>query len=65
MSDLYSNIHTLCEKEGIKDGTLEDDPSDMEKRKILIDAMMECSSYEIDALLYILYGDHGQTTSAC
>lgn len=22
MSDLYSNIHTLCEKEGIKDGTL-------------------------------------------
>lgn len=22
MSDLYSNIHALCEKEGIKDGTL-------------------------------------------
>lgn len=22
MSDLYSNIHSLCEKEGIKDGTL-------------------------------------------
>ena len=22
MSDLYSNIHTLCEKDGIKDGTL-------------------------------------------
>lgn len=22
-------------------------------------AMMECSSYEIDALLYIRYGDHG------
>ena len=21
MSDLYSNIHALCEKEGIKDGT--------------------------------------------
>ena len=38
---------------------LEDDLSDMEKRRILIDAMMECSSYEIDALLYIRYGDHG------
>ena len=38
---------------------LEDGPSDMEKRRILIDAMMECSSYEIDALLYIRYGDHG------
>ena len=38
---------------------LEDDLSGMEKRKILIDAMMECSSYEIDALLYIRYGDHG------
>ena len=38
---------------------LEDGPSDLEKRKVLIDAMMECSSYEIDALLYIRYGDHG------
>nr|DAQ54679.1 MAG TPA: helix-turn-helix domain protein [Caudoviricetes sp.] len=38
---------------------LEDDLSDLEKRKALIDAMMECSSYEIDALLYIRYGDHG------
>lgn len=38
---------------------LEDDLSDLEKRHILIDAMMECSSYEIDALLYIRYGDHG------
>lgn len=38
---------------------LEDDLSDMEKRQILIDAMVECSSYEIDALLYIRYGDHG------
>lgn len=38
---------------------LEDDFSNMEKRQILIDAMMECSSYEIDALLYIRYGDHG------
>ncbi len=38
---------------------LEDGLSDMKKRKILIDAMMECSSYEIDALLYIRYGDHG------
>lgn len=38
---------------------LEDSLSDMEKRQILIDAMMECSSYEIDALLYIWYGDHG------
>ena len=38
---------------------LEDDISDIEKRQILIDAMMECSSYEIDALLYIRYGDHG------
>lgn len=38
---------------------LEDNLSDLEKRRILIDAMMECSSYEIDALLYIRYGDHG------
>ena len=38
---------------------LEDDLSNLEKRQILIDAMMECSSYEIDALLYIRYGDHG------
>lgn len=38
---------------------LEDDLSDLEKRQILIDAMMECSSYEINALLYIRYGDHG------
>lgn len=38
---------------------LEDDLSDLEKRRILIDAMMECSSYEIEALLYIRYGDHG------
>ena len=38
---------------------LEGDISDMEKRQILIDAMMECSSYEIDALLYMRYGDHG------
>lgn len=38
---------------------LEDVLSDLEKRRILIDAMMECSSYEIDALLYIRYGDHG------
>lgn len=38
---------------------LEDDLSDLEKRQILIDAMMECSSYEIDVLLYIRYGDHG------
>ena len=38
---------------------LEDDFPGLEKRQILIDAMMECSSYEIDALLYILYGDHG------
>lgn len=38
---------------------LEDGLSDLEKRKVLIDAMMECSSYEIDALLYIRYGDHG------
>lgn len=38
---------------------LEDDPSNMEKRQILIDAMIECSSYEIDALLYMRYGDHG------
>ena len=38
---------------------LEDDLSNMEKRQILIGAMMECSSYEIDALLYIRYGDHG------
>lgn len=38
---------------------LEDNLSGMEKRKILIDAIMECSSYEIDALLYMRYGDHG------
>lgn len=38
---------------------LEDDLSDLEKRRILIDAMMECSSYEIEALLYIRYGNHG------
>lgn len=38
---------------------LEGDLSNMEKRQILIDAMVECSSYEIDALLYIRYGDHG------
>lgn len=38
---------------------LEDDLSDIEKRQILIDAMMEYSSYEIDALLYMRYGDHG------
>ena len=38
---------------------LEDGLSDTRKRQILIDAMMECSSYEIDALLYIRYGDHG------
>ena len=38
---------------------LEDGLSNLEKRRILIDAMMECSSYEIDALLYIRYGDHG------
>lgn len=38
---------------------LEDNLTGMEKRRILIDAMMECSSYEIDALLYIRYGDHG------
>lgn len=38
---------------------LEDDLSDTRKRQILIDAIMECSSYEIDALLYIRYGDHG------
>lgn len=38
---------------------LEDDLSGIEKRKILIDAMMECSSYEIDALLYMRYGNHG------
>ena len=38
---------------------LEDDLPGMEKCRTLIDAMMECSSYEIDALLYIRYGDHG------
>lgn len=38
---------------------LEDDLSNMEKRQILIDAMIECSSYEIDALLYMRYGNHG------
>ena len=44
---------------------LEDDLPNMEKRQILIDAMIECSSYEIDALLYIRTEITVQTTWAC
>ena len=62
-SDGYALVHLLRRIGGsIHPGLLEhleDDLSDLEKRRILIDAMMECSSYEIDALLYIRYGDHG------
>lgn len=38
---------------------LEDDPADKEKRRILHEAVEECSAYEVDALLYLRYGDHG------
>lgn len=40
-------------------GSLEDDLTDAEKREILIDCIRECSVYEVDALLYLRYGDHG------
>lgn len=38
---------------------LEDSPDDAEKRRLLHEAIDEASSYEVDALLYIRYGDHG------
>nr|DAE34320.1 MAG TPA: helix-turn-helix domain protein [Caudoviricetes sp.] len=38
---------------------LEDDLTGIEKRQILLDAVKECSSYEVDALLYIRFGNHG------
>lgn len=38
---------------------LEDDPTDKEKRRMLHEAIEECSAYEVDALLYIRYGAHG------
>lgn len=38
---------------------LEDGPDDAEKRRLLHEAIDEASSYEVDALLYIRYGDHG------
>lgn len=38
---------------------IEDDPIDAEKRGYLHEAIDEASSYEVDALLYIRYGDHG------
>lgn len=38
---------------------LEDGPDDTEKRRLLHEAIDEASSYEVDALLYIRYGDHG------
>lgn len=38
---------------------LEDDLGDAEKRKILHEALDEASMYEIDALIYLRYGDHG------
>ena len=38
---------------------LEDDLPDAEKRRILHEVVDEIGSYEVDALLYIRYGDHG------
>lgn len=38
---------------------LEDNLTGIEKRQILMEGIKECSSYEVDALLYIRYGDHG------
>lgn len=38
---------------------LEDDLTDKEKRMLLHEAVEECSSYEVDVLLYLRYGDHG------
>lgn len=38
---------------------LEDDLIDAEKRQILHEALDEASMYEINALLYLRYGDHG------
>ena len=38
---------------------LEDDLTAAEKREILHEAIDECSAYEVDALLYLRYGDHG------
>lgn len=38
---------------------LEDDLTGIEKRRILMEGIKECSAYEVDALLYIRYGDHG------
>lgn len=38
---------------------LEDDESDADKRQLLHEAIDEATSYEVDALLYIRYGDHG------
>lgn len=38
---------------------LEDGPTDKEKRRMLHEAIEECSAYEVDALLYIRYGAHG------
>ena len=38
---------------------LEDSPTDKEKRRMLHEAIEECSAYEVDALLYIRYGAHG------
>lgn len=38
---------------------LEDGPDDTEKRRLLHEAIDKASNYEVDALLYIRYGDHG------
>lgn len=38
---------------------LEDDLTDAEKRRILHETIDESSSYEVDLLLYLRYGDHG------
>lgn len=38
---------------------LEEDPTDKEKRRMLHEAIEECSAYEVDTLLYIRYGAHG------
>ena len=42
---------------------LEDGPTDKEKRRMLHEAIEECSAYEVDTLLYIRYGAHGSGPS--
>ncbi len=38
---------------------LEDDPSDADKRYVLIEHIQEAHPEEIDLLCYLIYGDHG------